>query len=98
MLCCQFTASVFRIRLWGVTLADFLIGLFLFDSPEDAEAAHEDKAFQWHPCFQQCLCQVLRTLGIDTVEIRFVQTFRHTGSMHHIIEVLTPQLFHELCL
>ena len=94
----QLAPSVFRIWLGCVALTDLLVGLLLLDGSEDAEAADKDKAFQGHPHFEDSLCQILGSFGIDAMEVLFVQTLRHTGGMHHIVEVVSPELFYQLYL
>ena len=44
----QFAAPIGRIGLRLVTLADFLVGLFLADGTHDAEAADIDETLESH--------------------------------------------------
>ena len=98
LFCSQFAAAVGRIRLRGITLADFLIGLLFLDSPENAETAHEDKSLQGHLRFEQRLYQVLRAFCVDAMEVGLVQTLRHTSRMYHVVELMPLQLFYQLLL
>ena len=42
--------------------------------------------------------QVLRALRVNTVEFLLVEALRNTGSMHHVVELETAQLFGHLGL
>ena len=38
---------------------------------------------------------MLGAFGIDAVEVRLVQTFRHAGSMNHIVELTVLHLLRQ---
>lgn len=65
---------------------------------EDAQAAYEHEALYRHGEIEDGIHQMPRSLAVRLEEVSFVQTFRHAGGMHHIVEAVLAQLLLELML
>ena len=87
-------------RIWArrIVLADVLIGLLLMYSTEHAERAEEHEALQWHLQLDERIDEVLCALGVHTAEVGFVETLRHAGSVHDVVEFVLTELRLQLLL
>ena len=97
-LCVELALAVRRIWARRVVLADVLVGLLLMYGTEHAERAEEHEALQRHLQLDERIDEVLCALGVHTAEVGFVETFRHAGSVHDVVELVLTELRLQLLL
>ena len=94
----ELALAVGGVGLRGVALADLGVGLLLADGAHDAETADIDETLDAHLEGHQNVNEMLGALGIDAVEVGFVETFGDAGGMHDVVELQPGELFGELRL
>ena len=94
----ELALAVSGVGLWRVALADLSVGLLLANGAHDAETADIDETLDAHLEGHQDVNEVLGALGIDAVEVGFVETFGDTCGMHDIVELQPGELIGELRL
>ena len=94
----EFALTVGGVGLWRVALANLGIGLLFADGAHNAETADVDETLDAHLEGFQNVNEMLGALGVDAMEVGFVETLGDTGSMHDVVELQPGELFGELRL
>ena len=94
----ELALTVGGVGVGGVALADLGIRLLFTDGAHDAETADIDETLDAHLEGFQDVNEMLGALGVDAMEVGFVETFGDTGGMHDVVELQPCELFGELRL
>ena len=98
ILCSQFTLSVCCVWNGSVFIGNLAVRHLLTGRTKDTEAAEIDELLHRHLQRQQSVYEMFRPLCVHTEEIVSVETFRHTGSMHHIVKLMWRECCAQLFL